>query len=215
MEKHPKEFGALKLELEHNFCQTRTDFFSIKSAPKEVQQLFEKVYDFENGKGDENEGSHLFSDMKFEPGSITAEHLNIRCDDDIYSTIRFSSIEFFSYRVEDMKGIKGKVNCRDYILSIDPTSLTEDNVILHEMIHMHEIALELAPKIYYDTFILCLYKELSRKISDLDKRIYNFSPFAKMLSDTGQTHSIAFLLKSFDLDLRMGYKLGTVFGVAF
>ena len=59
-----------------------------------------------------------------------------------------------------------------------------------------------------------LYKDLRNKISKLDEiitkhaHVFNESD----LYEEGGLHDILFLLKSFDLDIRMGYPLGTVFG---
>lgn len=38
---------------------------------------------------------------------------------------------------------------------------------------------------------------------------------ATLLAEVGGVHDLTFLLKSFDIDLRMGYKLGTVFGYGY
>lgn len=60
---------------------------------------------------------------------------------------------------------------------------------------------------YHDAVLYCLYRDLNERI-EAHGHILNSSQIAK----TGGVHDILFLLKSFDLDLKMGYKLGTVFG---
>ena len=55
---------------------------------------------------------------------------------------------------------------------------------------------------------------MSRKISDLDQRIQAFTHLSdqQKLDAIGGCHDVLFLLKSYDLDLRMEYPLGKVLG---
>jgi len=59
-----------------------------------------------------------------------------------------------------------------------------------------------------------LYKKLSSQIEDLDSRILAHANIhsGTDIAQRGGSHDILFLLKSFDLDLQCGYKLGTVCG---
>ena len=82
------------------------------------------------------------------------------------------------------------------------------------MIYLHEFVLNVLPLFYHDTVLWALYTELRKEIKNLDRII---SSQAHILSgqktyNEGGTHDILFLLKSLDLDLKMGYSLGTVFG---
>ena len=57
---------------------------------------------------------------------------------------------------------------------------------------------------------------MSRKISDLDQRIQAFTHLSdqQKLDAIGGCHDVLFLLKSFDLDIKMRYPLGSVLGYA-
>lgn len=59
-----------------------------------------------------------------------------------------------------------------------------------------------------------LYHDLRSKIEDLDRRMERQGHIVMQeeLAQFGGVHDLLFLLKSFDLDLRMNYPLGTVFG---
>lgn len=67
-------------------------------------------------------------------------------------------------------------------------------------------------KIFY-----CLYKSLKNRIDDLDDRIEAHGHLLneQQIYSRGGSHDILFLLKSYDLDLKKGYKLGTVFGYGY
>lgn len=105
-------------------------------------------------------------------------------------------------------------NKANYSLKVDPRHIDDDDVILHEMIHMHEFVLEIYPTYYHDAILYSLYHDLRSKIEDLDRRMEYQGHIVKQeeLTQFGGVHDLLFLLKSFDLDLRMNYPLGTVFG---
>ena len=107
----------------------------------------------------------------------------------------------------------GRFDKESMTMRIGPKSIDNDVVILHEMIHMHEAILERVPSFYHDKVYLCLYQELKEKISNLDEllnRATNLLAEQLMELEAG-SHDILFFLKSLDLDLRMGYELGTIF----
>lgn len=67
------------------------------------------------------------------------------------------------------------------------------------------------------TFFFGSYnKRMSRKISDLDQRIQAFTHLSdqQKLDAVGGCHDVLFLLKCFDLDIKMHYPLGSVLGYA-
>ena len=101
-----------------------------------------------------------------------------------------------------------------FLGQVDGRQAEDDVVILHEMIHLHEYVLNDLPLYYHDMVYWALYKNLRNKIPDLDCII---TEHAHALNEnelyrTGGLHDILFLLKSFDLDIRKGFPLGTVFG---
>lgn len=181
----------------------------------EDDQLLEKVYDF----------AHLFSDLIFEEGTETYSHAISRSqcygkwtDDTQYipQELLYFSYNWFTYHVQNLgPRALGLFDWQKKSLSVCPAALNNnDHVILHEMIHMHEHVIDSHPLYIHDIVVWCLYQKLKKKITDLDQRIDECSHFQTQsdIANLGGMHDILFLLKSFDLDLRMGYKLGTVFG---
>lgn len=121
------------------------------------------------------------------------------------------------YRVNQILNITinfGAKQEANYSLKVDPRHIDDDYVILHEMIHMHEFVLEIYPTYYHDAILYSLYHDLRSKIEDLDRRMERQGHIVMQeeLAQFGGVHDLLFLLKSFDLDLRMNYPLGTVFG---
>ena len=75
-----------------------------------------------------------------------------------------------------------------------------------------------APPYYHEVLLLALYKTVKSQITeqgfDLDQLIFGHSNIAEAQRGVsiGGEHGILFYLKSLDLDLKMGYELGTVCG---
>ena len=186
-----------------------------RASPADYR-LFEKVCEF----------SDMFEDMIFGKGSVTFDF--IKCHRKIAGTnewvddttslpdgIEYFSYDSFTYHVKDLDdGCTGQFDGSNFSLSVAPEYIDDDSVILHEMIHLHELVIDLQPQFFHDALLFCLYRDLSKKISDLDERIEAHGHILNSLAiaQEGGVHDILFLLKSFDLDLRKGYKLGTVFG---
>ena len=65
---------------------------------------------------------------------------------------------------------------------------------------------------YRDIVLWQLYKSMDAEIDDLDRRIAAFTRLDHQqgIDKVGGCHDILFLLKSYDLDLRMKYPLGKV-----
>ncbi len=185
------------------------------STPAE-QKLIDRVYQFED----------FFSDMRFNPGSKTQEFISVQSkmndtdewqDDfvDLPEELEYVGPGNFIFRVADLDdGVLGRFETSKYTLTVAPGYETNDSVILHEMIHMYQAVLDSLPSFYHDAVLWCLYKFLQNRVADLDKRIMAHGHILNesSLSRIGGCHDILFLLKSFELDLRMEYPLGTVFG---
>lgn len=195
-------------------CKDRL-FNLYLTASQEVKWLVERV------------GKHepLFSDMIFEPNSLTGKFIAVSAknfdDDEWQDTFmdRPDQLEYFMYSwfvfgVEDLDGYLGAYSPFEYKLTVAPECISRDDVILHEMIHLHEAVIDGLPTYFRDVLLYCLYKDLCDKVPDIDDRIEAHGHILNEsnLSNIGGRHDILFLLKSFDLDLSMGYPLGTVFG---
>jgi hypothetical protein len=79
--------------------------------------------------------------------------------------------------------------------------------LVHEMIHAYES--QLSPQ-FAEWLIVYLYQLVSRRIPRC--RLDRYIDASTHLLIHQARHGILFLLKSLDLDLRLGLKLGTVFG---
>lgn len=185
------------------------------TQPENVKRLIERVEDF----------SDLFSDMTFEPGSITADFTALKAqigdgdwvdaDADRPDSLEYFTYEWFRFRIAELEeGTCGQFDQKNQIVTISPKYVDQDSTILHELIHLHEFVIDELPSFYHDVLCYCLYKSLIKKIPDLDDRIMSHGHLLneQALSERGGIHDLLFLMKSFDLDIKMGYRLGTVFG---
>lgn len=136
----------------------------------------------------------------------------------------------YSFKVgEQEAGVAGSTNHITRTVTIAPKYENDDTVLLHELIHVFEglynlkegftnnygdkIDADVYPFIR-DALLLALYNDLRAKIPDLDSRILAHANIysGTNITNEGGNHDILFFLKSLDLDLRLGYKLGTVCG---
>ena len=172
-----------------------------------------------------------FSEFRFEPHTI-ADDFSKRQeqnDDGTWTTVYNDApdiLQFFAdvvltsyrYRVAPLdESTLGQVDYKNRVMTIPPSVLNSDActpTLLHETIHIYEEALDNLPGYYREALLLCLYKDLRGKIPDLDDRIISFTHpiVGEQIMFRGGVHGILFLLKSFDLDLKCGYDLGTVCG---
>ena len=126
-------------------------------------------------------------------------------------------INAFTFAVGDPgEGFSGECNTANMTITIAPESAEDDNVLLHEMIHAFEHLIDRLRSYsqLHDVVLLCLYNDLKPKIPDLDGRIIHHAHLETGvgITEDGGRHDVLFLLKSFDLDLRLGRPLGTVCG---
>ena len=188
------------------------DWYQNQATTRD-KELHDRLYDF----GD------LFDDMLFEGGCI--QEL-IKCEIAVkkheWIEQRIESpdeLEYFSYNaykteiIDDTNNI-AFFNCLDKVLCISAEHMNEDYILLHEMIHLHEDVLNCIPTFYRDSLLWALYSSLKKKVHNLDQLISAHAMVAggQIVYSMGGTHDILFFLKSIDLDIRMGYSLGTVFG---
>ena len=186
----------------------------LKRATSDEKRLINKIYEFE----------HFFEDMTFQEGTSTYELLQCKSkpkDSDEWirdaveppDELRFFSYTFFHFKVEPLEGCAGMFNHEDPTLTVIPEELENDRTILHEMIHMHEFVINDLPMYFHDMVYWALYKDLKKTILGLDDIITAHAHLltGSSIYSSGGVHDVLFLLKSFDLDIRKGYPLGTVF----
>lgn len=187
-------------ELYHKWWMNRT--------PDELE-LHSKILEYEE---------EYFEDMCFQENSIIHDYLaytdeeGLEFFDECFYDIQSSKYRFYVKTLDD--DTMGETNLPEHTITIAPLYMDDKPVILHEMIHAYANTLNEANPTHKDILLLALYNKLKTKISDIDNHIlshaHNLLQFDVTL--TGGYHDVLFFLKSLDLDLRCGYKLGTVCG---
>ena len=183
-------------------------------APEQDKKLHNKMCEFEE----------YFEDMIYDPG-FSSFNL-IKCQSKLPGSDEWiddeaprpEALEYFSYNmvrteVKDLENCEGYYDHKNKVLCLDTKLADDDSSLLHEMIHLHEGVINDLPLYFHDMLYWALYSDLRNKIVGLDDAI---SSHAHILNEStiyssGGLHDILFLLKSFDLDIRMGYPFGTVF----
>ena len=194
--------------------------FDYGAMLAEERFLFEKVVKFQE----------FFDDMHFEEDSIVGDYIKVKYGEGkgsfvndtipIPHAIKYFDPQQYTYHVKSCSDMAawGEYNFAENSLTLREDVLEDDAVLLHEMIHMHEHALQKVPRYYHEILLLALYNDLKPQIEDeggdLDQLIFGHSNIAEAqhITQIGGEHGILFYLKSLDLDLKMGYDLGTVCG---
>lgn len=200
---------------QNNFAQ-----FDFGEMSREERLLFGQVVEFWD----------LFEDMRFDEDSIVGGYIKVQYGDDkgsfedgiiaIPHAIRYFDPQQCTYRVKGCEEMEawGTYNSAESCLTVREDVLKDDEILLHEMIHMHEHVLQKVPHYYREILLLALYKTVKPQIAergfDLDQLIFGHSNVAEAqrVASIGGEHGILFYLKSLDLDLKMEYELGTVCG---
>lgn len=160
-----------------------------------------------------------FSDMCFE--KETATGIYMMRNGEKYNFIEGLSVEeqYFCVKLADtQKDMPAYIDVNKREIVINPSYRNDTAVILHEMIHAHEISLEKYNPLLREIILIELYKNLKCKLRDLgisiDDLIYFHANVLhnKDLENEGGYHGLLYFLKSIDLDLKCGFELFTVFG---
>jgi hypothetical protein len=183
--KNRKALGQWKMNLSRN---------------PDLENLAMKAYDYEE---------LYFDDMRLikyknEIGTCTDEETNESYTSSIDDIANFITIGNWIFNI--VSNSDDFVGCTyNYKKTIEITEdyKNDESTILHEMIHAYELML--GDENLNQYIVIQLYKELSSKISDLDKYIQIDSHV--LLKE----HSLLFMLKALDLDLRLGLKLGSIY----
>lgn len=126
------------------------------------------------------------------------------------------SLEYYhiTYHIEELEDAFGIYDYLERSITIAPDYVSKDEVLLHEMIHAYEDMLDKHKPKDKEIIFLELYKFLKEQDIDIDNRIksHAFGPASREVAEQGGAHGIFFLLKSLELDIKCGYKLGTVCG---
>ena len=165
----------------------------------------------------------LFEDMLFKPGTSSYELTKVQVKDqagnwfcagmDLPEELEYFDYSAYYFKVEELPDCDAYYDNAEKLLCVSPESLSSDSTVLHEMIHLHECLINELPLYFHDMLCWALYKDLKEKTPKLDEIITRHAHIltGSSLYAEGGLHDVLFLLKSFDLDIREGYPLGTVF----
>jgi hypothetical protein len=185
-----------------------------ETASHEEKRLYKTVCRYERA---------YFEDMALKPNSVIGDFIFYQKKTSTGRLIEKKYDEYnhpclagvYAWHIEALKSnIAASCIPSEYLFKVSPDHVKNTPVILHEMIHGFDNILE---DDYYrekrEVLFLCLYNTLRKKIKRLDQRILNHGHFmAQEIFDGNGEHGLLFYLKSLDLDLRLGLKLGTVCG---
>lgn len=172
----------------------------LKIASRRQRALLKKIYSME---------LKLFGDLLFEEpleedllDPDNAPLMSLDCESCPLQEIRISFEPNF-----EVEGIYWKKLHHIVMKSENPFE-----AVIHEVLHAYEGYFEYRPRLH-DFWTIRLYSRLLLKISNLDKICISFVNVGVGFgTEMGNTHSILFLLKSLDIDLRLDIPLGTTFG---
>jgi len=176
-----------------------------------------------------------FDDMSLKKGSIVENFFLLKYEDghteyDLsYEMSNTVNANNYQYVVGTLENAAGETNHTKHTITIAPEYIHDDVILLHEIIHVFEglyslrdpyenhFGDQVEPCVYpfiRDALLICLYNDLKTKIPDLDSRIIAHANIYSgvEIANQGGNHDILFYLKSLDLDLRLGYPLGTICG---
>jgi len=186
-------------------------------ATEEEKKLYDRFCDFCDND---------FNDMVFGEDSETRSLIKCQSksndsdewQDDYISLpdeLEYFSPTWFHTEIKDLEDdAVGQYNYETQTISIAPNYVNDDSHLLHEMIHLYEHVINELPMYFHDMLVMSLYMRLRDKIMGLDEAIMEHSHLLVgwSIARYGGVHDVLFLLKSFDLDIKHGYELGTVFG---
>lgn len=132
---------------------------------------------------------------------------------ELYGMKRAEDITF--RELDGGTNVEGRYNTttKEIYIAMDADNLTA--TLCHELIHFYELELqEYTGDATLQFLTLKLWQKLTPQIASLDTLIERHMESGGFhnLMETGGIHDVCFLLKSFDVDLRSGWKLGTTFG---
>ena len=192
------------------------DYEKVEERKKELRELQlnwrrnmsedeDRLYDLISEYEEE-----YFEDFTFRPGSIVTPFIEgqVEYDNELVTEYEEVPVEMHSLsmshyrlRVEDLVDSEGQTNPIDRIIIIPPRNLDNKKVILHDMIHAFEEVLSDFYWTYKEILITRLYKELTKKIADLDDRLvmhcHTYISWRTLI--LGGEHDILFFLRALTL----------------
>ena len=162
-----------------------------------------------------------FDDMNFEQGSITGNAyipgpISKEYPDIIRNKLYECTptvIQDFRFHIKDRPGINWGGTCEKWDIIINASCINRPEVLLHEMIHAR---IQTFPDAFKEIITVCLYDKLRKELGKNFKLSFLTGFFNKSMNDPEFPefilHGPLFFLKSLDLDNRLGFPGGTVYG---
>jgi hypothetical protein len=205
------DFEALYFEWENNEATDTETGISINMGLNELKY-------FEDMTFREDSITHDFICEQFQ-NKETGELHEMGID---LERILDLSIRTYRVKVSKLRSCIGQCDYRKRIIKIHSDHADHQELLLHEMIHAYVEQLKNDKDYTHrwlretlrDLLTFCLYKKLTPLIANLDDLILEHTHVMtqKAISEVGGAHGLLFLLKSFDLDLRLEIPLGSIRG---
>jgi hypothetical protein len=157
---------------------------------------------------------NYFSDLRLTAPSIRKRVLQFErqlpdgtwtiCEDECEVTIMK-----WIFKLRRSTKFEGQCNWkqRTIYISTGLTDIEYQAALLHELIHAYESQL---PHTFREWLVLDLHSRMTKLVRP--RRLSHYVNISTHSLVHEQSHGVLFLLKSLDLDLRFGWKFGTVFG---
>ena len=128
------------------------------------------------------------------------------------SPVTIENVKFYALEAEEDSPVTGQYDPEAKTISL--RDRCDGVVLLHEMIHHYEHSLRRLNPALCELLTVQLWDKLKERIGDLEERALRFLEIVEHngLEASGGEHGLLFLLKSYDLDIRLGLPLGTVMG---
>lgn len=151
----------------------------------------------------------LFDDMTLSDGWM-AEYADV--------TQRSGTTEFYKpivvHVMGEEPGCAGAFCPETGLITVDSESGVTVPVLAHELIHLWEHRLRAFDTGYSDLLLIHYWDEFRHQIPNLREIADSLmrSESYNDISETGGQHGLLFMLKSYDIDRRMGWPFGKTFG---
>lgn len=194
-----ESFGELLEEVDKLFADMR---FSEDSETYEFVKVEVQGAD---GQWYENPTWQVPDELKDFP-TERIEFLADDLDEDTYGIYQY-------VQDEPPEGAPSGFKFGHHEITLSEQCLYDKITLAHELIHLHEHVLENLDLKWRDMLLVSLFGRLASRIPHLHELITCLMHDLNqgIISRTGGAHRPLFLLKSFDLDLKLGVELGTVF----
>lgn len=154
-----------------------------------------------------------FSDLRLRAPSIKRRLLQYEVRTNAGTSIETEdadiSLHAWAFKLRRSSLWAGLCACNSRTIYVKPDLPEKDHraTLLHEMIHAYEH--ELSPAVR-EWLLLDFYRKMQRRIGQ--RSLHRLMDISTHMTVHNSIHGLLFLMKSLDIDLRMKWPRGTVFG---